>query len=661
MVRIERAYISAFGNLIEVEFGPFSERVTVAHGQSAAGGSTLNAFIQTILFGFPPTSPHSTTPVSRTGRYGGHLILRDGAQQRYLVERYLEQRDGAARVTLPDGSVGSEEALAGLLGSVSREQYRALLTISLDDLLSDQGRLGLPANDRMYGVGIGGERLPTVLERFQRQADELIDGDQADDSIAATLRELADIERLLAASRRAAGSYQELRHRRDELNLDIRDVDFRIAAISRVEQRLAMEQAESAPEPVTAPLPDDPDSAHLRREIDELREHWTQEQAAQRMIDVYESTIDRQRLPRSPWFLVLLMTGVLLPVVLGGIAGNRVALTLGIAAAGLSMVTLVLAAVARSRFESAQLQATLHLEMTHREAQSRFRNSARATGIDPDRVAQELARLEHAHSEALAHRRPSATSAANALSDAECEWQELVVELALPESQAQDPAAARAAAEAARDALHVTLGRLDEQLRQLVNDRQSAELRFQREELLTLLGDQTRAWSRNVAAGMLLREAADAYARKRQPEALHAASDAFDAMTLGAYHKLIVLDGNDELIALGRDGREVQVAGMGREMRELARLALRIGCIRAFGESQPLPVLVDDILVQFNPERATEAMRALASLTWEHQLILFTNHASSVELARAVLPGTRLLAVRGQTVFDLTPLWFDSN
>ena len=51
-----------------------------------------------------------------------------------------------------------------------------------------------------------------------------------------------------------------------------------------------------------------------------------------------------------------------------------------------------------------------------------------------------------------------------------------------------------------------------------------------------------------------------------------------------------------------------------------------------------MPFIVDDVLVDFDDERAQAALRALSSLAQKTQVILFTHHLQVVEQARR-LPG----------------------
>ena len=142
----------------------------------------------------------------------------------------------------------------------------------------------------------------------------------------------------------------------------------------------------------TAPNADSDE--RLRREIDELRERWTQSEATRGMKESYRRVASGQRIPRRPWFLASLAAGVSFPVVIGVLWSQPVVFTLGVVLAALGAVTLVLDAVARARFESAQLQAEWHLERMHREAEHRFRQAVAAMGIEPDDIEAELQQLE---------------------------------------------------------------------------------------------------------------------------------------------------------------------------------------------------------------------------------------------------------------------------
>jgi uncharacterized protein YhaN len=52
--------------------------------------------------------------------------------------------------------------------------------------------------------------------------------------------------------------------------------------------------------------------------------------------------------------------------------------------------------------------------------------------------------------------------------------------------------------------------------------------------------------------------------------------------------------------------------------------------------SEPMPFIVDDVLVDFDDERSKAALNALADLAEKTQVILFTHHSRVVEQSRGL-------------------------
>ena len=67
-------------------------------------------------------------------------------------------------------------------------------------------------------------------------------------------------------------------------------------------------------------------------------------------------------------------------------------------------------------------------------------------------------------------------------------------------------------------------------------------------------------------------------------------------------------------------------------------LALRLASLESWLEThEPVPFVVDDILLNFDDARATAALRALAELSRRTQVLFFTHHRHIIELARGHL------------------------
>jgi uncharacterized protein YhaN len=66
-------------------------------------------------------------------------------------------------------------------------------------------------------------------------------------------------------------------------------------------------------------------------------------------------------------------------------------------------------------------------------------------------------------------------------------------------------------------------------------------------------------------------------------------------------------------------------------------LALRLASLEKYMESaEPMPFIVDDILVHFDDERSRATLGVLAELAEKTQIILFTHHRRLVEQAQAL-------------------------
>jgi uncharacterized protein YhaN len=90
----------------------------------------------------------------------------------------------------------------------------------------------------------------------------------------------------------------------------------------------------------------------------------------------------------------------------------------------------------------------------------------------------------------------------------------------------------------------------------------------------------------------------------------------------------------DASVRVETEGGESRVTEeLSRGTGEQLYLALRFGLIEEFARhAEPLPVMMDDILVNFDAERAARAASAIRDLADRHQVLYFTCHAWTAEL-----------------------------
>ncbi|MFA6182907.1 ATP-binding protein, partial [Acidithiobacillus sp.] len=81
--------------------------------------------------------------------------------------------------------------------------------------------------------------------------------------------------------------------------------------------------------------------------------------------------------------------------------------------------------------------------------------------------------------------------------------------------------------------------------------------------------------------------------------------------------------------------------GMSQGARDQLFLSLRIAAIEEhLKQREAIPLVIDDLLVQFDDARAAATLSVLADLAQQTQVLFFTHHGHICELATSVLqPG----------------------
>jgi uncharacterized protein YhaN len=122
------------------------------------------------------------------------------------------------------------------------------------------------------------------------------------------------------------------------------------------------------------------------------------------------------------------------------------------------------------------------------------------------------------------------------------------------------------------------------------------------------------------------------------------ASKLFGQLTLGSFEGLRAdYDDGGQMVLVGvrAGGRQtVTVEKLSDGTRDQLFLALRLASLHTYlATNEPIPFIVDDILVQFDDERAMAALQALGDLSRQTQVIFFTHHQHLVDLAANCLKG----------------------
>jgi len=160
-------------------------------------------------------------------------------------------------------------------------------------------------------------------------------------------------------------------------------------------------------------------------------------------------------------------------------------------------------------------------------------------------------------------------------------------------------------------------------------------LRSREDCLREEMREKAREWSVYAIARFLMEETRKRFEKERQPAVLREAERYFSLITEGAYTRVIAPMEGEAIEVETAKGRRKTVGELSRGTLEQLYLSLRLGYIANYRpDLDPVPVFMDDILVNFDPRRAAAAARVLNDFAANRQVFLFTCHPDTVEIIR---------------------------
>ena len=205
------------------------------------------------------------------------------------------------------------------------------------------------------------------------------------------------------------------------------------------------------------------------------------------------------------------------------------------------------------------------------------------------------------------------------------------------------------------DALAEDVAALDVRVEAMQQDGTLAELLQQEADQREELQRQAHAWCRLRLAHALLHRAKLAFEKERQPRVIRRAAAIFRDITAGAWQDVGAVVGDSSLRVMPPQGEPVSPEQLSRGTQEQLYLALRLAYIQDHAaQASPLPVIMDDVLVDFDPGRARRTARILGDLSQgkygpRQQLLFFTCHPHTAALLREIQPDAPLFLLdKGQ-------------
>ncbi len=141
----------------------------------------------------------------------------------------------------------------------------------------------------------------------------------------------------------------------------------------------------------------------------------------------------------------------------------------------------------------------------------------------------------------------------------------------------------------------------------------------------------------------------EAYQQRYQGPLLARASELFATITGGRFAKVATDFDEDRSILVGvrPNGRRETVGNLSSGTRDQLFLALRLAAIESHVvNQQPMPVVVDDIVVNFDDASAGATFKVLAELSQKTQVLFFTHHEHLLEKASSAIGPESFVAHR---------------
>lgn len=161
--------------------------------------------------------------------------------------------------------------------------------------------------------------------------------------------------------------------------------------------------------------------------------------------------------------------------------------------------------------------------------------------------------------------------------------------------------------------------------------------------ILAAMNEAAGRYIRLRLAAVVLRQRIEVHRTKAQDPLLSRASELFAKLTCGSFSGLKTdYDDNDQPVIVGARANSDSLLGveaMSDGTQDQLYLALRLAYLEKLIErEEPMPFIVDDILVKFDDDRAQATLRVLGDLSRRTQVVFFTHHRHLVDIARDTLP-----------------------
>lgn len=171
-------------------------------------------------------------------------------------------------------------------------------------------------------------------------------------------------------------------------------------------------------------------------------------------------------------------------------------------------------------------------------------------------------------------------------------------------------------------------GKIAQEIKVMGEDHRLDEARVEFHAVSAQIENGRRKWQAWAVAAQILETIRANYEAQRQPETLREASYFLEKLTRGQYARIWTRLVGDELLVDTAENETLRVELLSRGTREAVYLSLRLALVGAYARrGTMLPMVLDDVLVNFDADRARAAAKVLKDFAATgYQILVFTCH-----------------------------------
>jgi uncharacterized protein YhaN len=144
------------------------------------------------------------------------------------------------------------------------------------------------------------------------------------------------------------------------------------------------------------------------------------------------------------------------------------------------------------------------------------------------------------------------------------------------------------------------------------------------------LRDSYKEWMSYKVAQKILTEVKSKFEKEKQPDVIKRSSSYFKKITGEKYNRILASLEKKNITIYDSEEASKKIGQLSRGTKEQLLISLRLGFIEEYEkQAESLPIIVDEVLVNFDSYRAKQTAEILEEFGRERQILIFTCHSTT--------------------------------